>query len=245
MKIKVLFKYWESIIPPRCRKARYVEFDGHTTVTIKEISSKDAPIAIIERATDSDYTDFSDNALFDEIRLYKNHLYTKESRWRNERIQIPDFRDYYHYGHSKSDKIKGFRNDASQYLIIDDIVYARIGEPRYVVMTFGLGCNHGGTSLSIDYHYNSNISKNAYFRIDQYDDAVAKATFVATRRGDDKYLPIEPQYKYEILIPEAIKLNPQKEHGDGDGFMNECEDIIESVKDPLISGLMLMAKVFK
>ena len=64
------------------------------------------------------------------------------------------------------------------------------------------------------YHYNSNISRHRYFRIDQYEDAIAETTRVASERGDTKALPAEATQRptrFEIFIPESVKINPRRD----------------------------------
>ena len=62
-----------------------------------------------------------------------------------------------------------------RYLLVDGELYHCTSEPRYCIYTFGLGHNHGGTALSVDYRYNPNISKNRYFSALQGVEAVAES----------------------------------------------------------------------
>jgi hypothetical protein len=97
---------------------------------------------------------------------------------------------------------------------VGGVIYEPAGEPMYNVMTFGLGRNHGGTSLSVTTHYNRNVPFRCYFRADEREAAVKYATEVATNRGDDKSLPFETKVPMiEILIPEAVTANPETDHG--------------------------------
>jgi hypothetical protein len=153
---------------------------------------------------------------------------------------------YYDYDHyqSKAERQKDFRKWAKSILFIDGERWETSREPRYVVMTFGLGCNHGlgwGTNLTTATAYNSNISRDRYFRVDQFEQAVAETTRIALARGDTKAVPvIETQNpdRFEILIPEAIRLRPAKEHGKGCAFLNQMEGIIERAKDPMTAGIL-------
>lgn len=111
-------------------------------------------------------------------------------------------------------------------LVIDGMVYVPTGEPRYVVMTFGLGNNHGlgrGTELSVTSYYNSNIGAKRYFRADQFEAAVESTRKVALARGDTKAVPVEPFETIEVLIAEAVRCQPNVEHGQGDPFLNSIE----------------------
>lgn len=134
---------------------------------------------------------------------------------------------------------------ASGWLIIKGKsgMWAPSGEPRYVVMTFGLGCNHGGTALMLDSSYNSNISKDSYYSALQRTDAIAAATATAKSRGDLKSLPIKPQGSIQVLIPEAVRCKPQEEAGEGDPFINNAETIISAVKNPAMAAFALLGAV--
>ena len=89
------------------------------------------------------------------------------------------------------------------------------GEPRYVVNTFGLGHNHGGTGLFVEEYYNQNIAASNYFSALDGDKAVAYANKVAERRGDTNDVG-KFEKMIEVLIPEAVTIRPEVEHGEGD-----------------------------
>ncbi|ELP5898613.1 hypothetical protein QTV49_000487 [Vibrio vulnificus] len=102
---------------------------------------------------------------------------------------------------------------ANSMLSVDGVIYEPECEPMYYLVTFGLGRNHGGTSLSVTTLYNRNIPHRCYFRADQREEALKYATEVAENRGDTESLPFE--YKVpviEILIPEAVQANPAVDH---------------------------------
>lgn len=257
VKITIPFVYTEEIIPKRCRLPRRVEMQGQSTLTIHSISSAEAPIAIRQRISGWD----DEPETVQEYRWWRNRLWLpcsiqRVSRGLREGQTLEQFTgDPYPFSLTRADR-RGFycslrerradlRRWASGVLFIDGVRYTSADEPRYVVMTFGLGCNHGigwGTSLSATDHYNSNIGKTRYFRCDQLEQAMVAATRIAIGRGDTNALPITDQKPstFEILIPEAVRLNPSKEHGDGDPFINSIENLIEGVKDPLIAGLGAM-----
>lgn len=120
-------------------------------------------------------------------------------------------------------------------------MWSEAGEPRYVVMTFGLGRNHGGTALMLDSHYNSNISKDRYFSALHYKEARAEATATAKARGDTDNLPIKPNHgKIQVLIPAAIKCVPEEQAGEGDPFINQVEKLVVAFKNPAIAGIAAM-----
>uniref|UniRef100_A0A6M3LNF4 Uncharacterized protein n=1 Tax=viral metagenome TaxID=1070528 RepID=A0A6M3LNF4_9ZZZZ len=242
MKINIAYKYTESVIPKRCRKPRRVEFVTTLNVEIKEVSHCHAPIAIREH----------DNLREKSPLIYRwfdGRLWTNISTCWNSKEKygkVVDCFKYFHHDSYKRQKevIAQLNKCANEMIFIDNQIFQVAGEPRYVVMTFGLGCNHGGTSLAVDHSYNSNISHKSYYRIDQKEAAMLEAERIAINRGDNDSVPINPHGTFDIYIPEAIKLNPATEHGNGDPFMNSIENIIENVKNPVAAGLFAISKCY-
>ena len=116
---------------------------------------------------------------------------------------------------------------ANKYISLDGELWKECGEPRYVVNTFGLGHNHGGTAMFIEEFYNSNISNKNYFNAVDRDKAITYAKETAIARGDtDSVKCIGKMENIEVLIPEYFKVDPEKEHGEGDAFLNLLENMI-------------------
>lgn len=239
MKVKVTVKYSEYYIPPRCRKPRQRSCEKETTVTIRETTSQEAPIAFIAHKWDGDV----------EYRYYKGKCYTK-SLYKDHHCgkiglfppeMIGDYLrgsyDYWNYDYKTNRK--SFADEAGRYLLIDGVVWEHAGEPRYVVMTFGLGHNHGGTALMMDECYNSNISKDRYFSALDGDAAVNEANLVAQHRGDTKDVGKFEKF-IEVLMPQVVKVKPQKQHGDGDPFLNDIEGLINASESAMEAGLLTM-----
>jgi hypothetical protein len=200
-------------------------------MTIKEVSEEQAPVAIISHPVI-----LPDRYKSVSYRYYNDKLWAPSNRT----IQKDNYDSWNSYL-SQKERIKNIREYVDRLLIINGLLYEQSGEPRYVICTFGLGYNHGSTGLFAEDYYNQNISKKRYFRIDERDKAVKEATRIAEARGDTKSLPIIPWVEYDIIIPESVKLCPAKEHGDGCPFINSIEHIVETVKDPLVSGLMAVS----
>ena len=259
MKITIPYGFTAQVIPYRCRKSRPEYRNGAITLTVNEVTGGEAPIAIRQ---------FGDGYLSKRIyefrwwrgKLWARKRFQRASCGKYETQTAAQFQhDPYPYkiaprcstdfGERYQDRDRRRRSLmawARSILFIDGKRYEVADEPRYVIHTFGLGGNHGlgwGTSPSVEYGYNSNIGRGRYFRIDQYDAMVAEATRIATARGDTKALPIERQRptKFEILIPEAVRLNPAKEHGTGCSFINRVERMIENVRDPKIASIGMLA----
>jgi hypothetical protein len=98
----------------------------------------------------------------------------------------------------------------SQYLIVDGVLYEMvIGKPYYIINTFGLGANHGGTALFVSYSTAPKRmikeSKGWAFSINETEKAITTAIEIATNRRDTNYIDIIKRPKIDIKIPELFK----------------------------------------
>lgn len=234
MKVTVRFSYTEDVVPPRCRKPRRTKFhDGELRVNIPEISKEMAPVAIVATRRKSSWQ----SGYRIEYRWYKNKLWTsvkladipsvidvtEDNRWEQyELLWGGDLWD-----RTKLNAEKYIRSKAKGHLYIDGVHYCQVSEPRYVVNTFGMGRNHGGTAMFVEHRYNPNIGWGRYFSLLELDKAVALATDIATKRGDTKSLPMRLNggEKFEIRLPEAIRVNPKRQHGTGCSFINALDSV--------------------
>jgi len=251
--------FWESYLPsPRHRKVRLREVKRNFSATVVETAGSEAPVAIrMKRRSRWDGpSDYGTSKVL-EYRWHNNRLFVpvRLSRFRRlngERQRMATSKDLhycgsYHFGESSDEAQRRFDEWAASWLLVDGRLHEEIGEPRYVIMTFGLGCNHGigwGTSLSVDHWYNSNIHRDRYFRIDQEEEARKAGREIAERRGDTNAFPHFDRRLYErftILKPEAIHLNPKKEHGTGCDFINKVESLVEAAKNPTLAGFGAIA----
>jgi hypothetical protein len=233
MKIKILFSYVENVVPPRCRNPRPVRYhDGEIELEIPEIQSCDAPVAIC-----ATYNRDSGELPYQMVyRWWKNRLWTNVQCYRgkphvDKETKVPskyaiyahtaDLRSEYRmenrdFGislsiveNSKAQAIEYLNEWAKHELIIDGIRHQPCSEPHYVVMTFGLGRNHGGTACMIDGTYDQSDCGSSVFSLLERDKAIENATKEATLREDSRSLPIQPHGPdWEILIPEAIQIKP-------------------------------------
>lgn len=259
MKITIPYECTKQVIPKYCRKPRPSKFKGQIAVLIHEVNGGQAPIAIREHGKRFNDKSEKYEPTTTDYRWYRNKLWILhtfnryshapyETQTSQQFISDPypmtNGLPYYHaYDSRKANRCR-IMAWARSVLLVDGMRWQQIDEPRYVIHTFGLGHNHGhpGTSLSSTNSYNSNISKSRYFRVDQHDLALNTAINIALNRGDDKAIPFINEWheKFEILLPEAIRLNPNKEHGDGDPFINKLERIIEQSPTQEIAGLMII-----
>lgn len=259
MKIKTWIKYEESYLPPRCRKLRYRECEEYIHANLREVDSNELKLAF----EDNSYEGRG------KIYFYKGKLYCKvkmphsgivEELKRRDGVIINTPLDYLiwchencstffyfafdreHYGKdtSRDAVIKRVKNSLKGNILVDGELYVQCSEPRYSIVTFGLGHNHGGTGMFCDYSYNPNISKDNYFSALQGEAAVAYANKVAERRGDTNDVG---KFKPFIVchMPELVKVKPNKQHGNGNEFLKTCEQAICNSKDATEAGLLVMA----
>jgi hypothetical protein len=263
---KILFSYTETVIPPRCRKPRpQKSHDGEVDIEIAYVSEEEAPIAIrshvflgygeARRPFSVDYR-WWQGSLWTAVRLagVTPRGYTSRCEdW--DYTAVPDVVDvrtdtaypncnvhdiHYYTAYSRAEVEKEVRDSVQSNLVVDGVWYRPAGEPRYVVQTFGLGNNHGGTAVFADSSYNSNVPHHRYFSLLDRDKALALATEIANKRGDDKSLPmkVNGDPEFEILLPESIQVRPADQHGNGDPFLNKLDGITEACGGSPVGGLM-------
>ena len=144
-----------------------------------------------------------------------------------------DARDVVTY---KKEQVSYLRNSVKKWLIVNNDetgiseVWRKTTEPMYQIITFGLGHNHASTTFSIVNCYNSNLPRKAYFTALQRDEMIKSCAETAIRRGDTNSVPDikESKETIEVLIPEMVKRNPNKEHGNGNLFHNMLEAMTEA-----------------
>lgn len=250
MKIRTWIKYEESYLPPRCRKLRYRECEDFINVTLKEVDPAELQLA------------FEDNSYSGKGKIFFYHgkLWSKQKMWSGAEehgcktalewlvwchencstfFKFSFDREHYGEDTSREAVIKVARNSVKNYILVDGELYTRTAEPRYEIITFGLGHNHGGTGMFCEYHYNPNIRKDNYFPATEGEAAVAYANKIAAERGDTKDVG---RFKPFIVVhmPELVKVKPNKQHGNGNKFLNDMESIIQNSSSKTEAGLMCM-----
>lgn len=257
--------YFEQYLPsPRHRKMRSRPVKATVNVDLPELTSREAPVAIVQTCPFSRLWIKSEYGTKNRLpyHFYNGKLYVpcrlrnflclspgKRNRW--AKPSDLHWHDQYRTHHSLDEGEASLRKYMEQFVMIDGLVCEEIGEPVYVIMSFGLGGNHGlgwGTCLSVDNHYNSNISRDRYYRIDQEREAAEAGWAIAQRRGDTK---AEPHFRkrlydrFEIIDPSAVRRNPPAEAGPGDPFINRVNEITSGGMDPAMAGLAVIAEAFR
>lgn len=267
MTIMCHYKREEEYIPPRCRKPRYREATEVCPIHIPVVTPNEAPIAFkhkdhIVGVTPETGRFYSSTKVY---RAFNGDLYTRipasdkycgaQGWWKLSQLkteimerQLWDYAKEWGVGnlHDVHECEAHFERMFAEYLIVDTgkekQIWQKSGEPMYVIHTFGLGHNHGGTSYSITNHYNSNIGKDRYFNALQAKEGMKEALRIAKGRGDTDYLKYIRNFtKIQVLMPEMVKRNPKAEHGDGDPFMNQLEALTSGSSSAMEAGLLVMA----
>ncbi len=267
---KANYRFNEGFIPPRCRKMLCRPTNGTCVVTIPVATEEEAPVVLsypshLKTKGDNEvYANYYNVAK--DIRRYDGNLYCRvtagdkycggigwwkvselkhelETKYSTELMRAHDTREGLH---TAEDCERNLSSIYAEYLLVQvgktTQVWRKCGEPMYAVFTFGLGHNHGGTSLSIQEFYNPNINKERYFTALQYEEAQAKAIEIAKARGDTKYVRlIKKAQRIKVYDPTAVKRNPAVEAGEGDAFVNGIENLIQSSGSATEAGLLAVA----
>ena len=251
MKIPVEIKYTERYLPSRRhRKLRERDVNETVELTIKEMPKNDLKLAM----KTTTYEILNGNfGLYDRNYFaYNGSLYIRAEKQYGANLlgnlTIDEFkRDHslsWAWCKDREDTIDNLQWEMDKYILCDgEELYKRISEPRYVYQTFGLGHNHGGTSVFIENHYNSNIPATHYFNALEREKCIEKAINTAVSRGDTESIPEIKDCKLniEVYMPEMVKCQPTLEHGKGDAFLNHLETVIEGSPDYLTAGLGVIA----
>lgn len=261
MNVKVWITYEKSYLPKQCKKLRFCECEEFINAKLSEIDSGKLQLAFEDNSYDGKgkiyyydgklwskfkcnrglIKDFYDRGI--EIKTALDYfLYTRENC--STYFYSEYDRKYRGVDTSRQAVIRRVEEDFKSYILVDNELYEITEEPRYVVNTFGLGHNHGGTALFCEYCYNRNIGNQNYFSALDGDKAVAYANEVAKRRGDTYWVG-----KFEPFIvvhmPKLVKVKPIEEHGSGDKFKNDMEEIISDSPDILTAGLLCIANAIE
>ena len=259
MKIKTWIKFEESFLPPRCRKLRYKECEEYVDIELKETTMNALKLAFIVNTFDGCSIYAFDNKLWKKAAIrdicaggedeYGYHTPLQALEWWNQHGSCYfrfDF-DREHYGKDTSREavIDCANNDIGKYILVDGELFVQTYEPMYCIYTFGLGHNHGGTSLSVDNHYNCNISSDRYYSALEYDKAIKEVIRVAESRGDTKdverYQELVSKPIINVILPECVHRNPELEHGTGNEVLNDFENVIKSSASSVEAGLLCIA----
>lgn len=258
MKIDATVRYNEEYLPTkRHRIPRIREVEEAITVEVRELKKEEAPLALVV----TDYQSYLDENGNDQFGLrdttflaVDGQLFTqKKDMWGAldkgpvsldsfvEAVKKYENRCYSYQSNAREESLRRLQEFVDSHVIIGGEVYRQSNEPRYVINTFGLGHNHGGTSMFIEYHYNENIRKENYFNALQREEAIAYANEVAARRGDTDDIGKFGDINIQVLMPELIRCNPQAEHGDGNPLLNSMECLVQSSGSSMEAGLLVMA----
>ena len=198
MKIKTWIKYEEKYIPARCRKPRYEEKEDYIFAELKEVPKEKLKLAFEDKSRGG----------AGEIYHYNNKLWSKAKR-------NPSIGNLYNgkpsalndliYAYQKSSKffrlsydreilgidtsreavIADVEKELKKYILVDGELLTITSEPIYLIMTFGIGNNHGGTGLFVAYCDDIKaVSEQYAFSALESDMAIECANNIAKRRGD-------------------------------------------------------------
>ncbi|MET4143956.1 hypothetical protein [Arthrobacter sp. UYCo732] len=192
-------------VPPRCRKPRPVVETFKHEFVIPCVSSEQAPVVALVPDDRGYYgTTPGEDA---PLRAHAGKLYTAEMRGRQPvragSAAFPAKDSHESWQAWEYEAINEAGRRFQDILIIDGEVWKLTPEPAYAIVTMGLGGNHGGTYLEIDYA--GRYSRQ--YALTDYDAAVEAAVAFATKRGDTNTIGIiRKTPKATILDPSAFKI---------------------------------------
>lgn len=227
MQIRTWIKYEESFLPPRCRKLRYKECEEFVDIELKEVDKDDLKLAFEDNSFEGRGEIFSyggklwykaempPHDITHNVEEYGVQIQTPLDylKWRNEKcstyFKFAFDRERYGEDTSRKGVIKNAKKDMARYILVNGQLYKLCNEPRYVVMTFGLGHNYGSTGMFCTYGYNPNLKRSWYFPATEGDEAVKFANEVAEKRGDTN--DIGKFHPFIVChMPELVKVKRER-----------------------------------
>lgn len=194
MKIKTWIKYDEAYRPPRCRKLRYETREEYIDLQLREANRADLVLAYEDRSFEGK----------GKIYRYKGKLWAKakmphfaaDNNQRLMGIKTPlDWLVYHNRyyttyfanrwldkDHDRASVLKRAKADMAKRILVDGELYEKTVKPEYFILTFGLGNNHGGTGMFVEYPARRDCGW--HFPATKGAEAVAMANKIAARRGD-------------------------------------------------------------
>lgn len=119
---------------------------------------------------------------------------------------LPQIRQWLH--DERDDAVRHLNQTAQDYLSSNGHVYLKSHEYVYHVMTFGLGNNHAGIGTILNLASRPEAERlcpeTSIFSLNDLDAAIAHATEVANRRGDTNSLPIIPDHRAKVSMPQVF-----------------------------------------
>lgn len=199
--------YRPERIPPRCRKPRRVDEVFEMTMEIPVLQGAQAPVACAFHADE-----FLPNGVQhpkEGLRFYGDRFYTRtDATPGGDGFPAVRYIDTY-----TGDRREAEREAVAKFedrIIVDGFVWKAIGEPYYSVVGYGLGNNHGGSGLHLNFMYGSKLMTSHDFAATELEAAIEGAVDFARGRGDDQSVNRLREFKgVKVLLPEAFKIVPQ------------------------------------
>lgn len=209
MKLNINYYYNQKFLPTkRHKKVRERQIKDVISVNISELTEDVFPIAFIVH----DMKSIQEGMTSFENESYVIHNLERivcKKRYIDNDIEFSE--NSVIVEENKKEVRRMLRNSAKHYIYFDRKFWSVCGEPRYNIITFGLGHNHGGTGFFIEYEYNPNISSKNYFSALQRNEAIAYGKSVALNRGDTESVDGIGKYdNIEVVMPEMVKVNPTR-----------------------------------
>jgi len=202
MQTIIPFSYSEDVIPPRCRKPRRLTYKDTLTIEVREVKLEDTQLAMIE----SPCLERPDI----EIRWFDGRFWACRNHYKNHEL-YPSIdssystHDIYWY-ETRAKRVASITEDlVDNTILIDGQVWKTLPEePFYSVRTFGMGNNHGGTALFVEFYGSKDYPTNCFYAED-FDKAIVFAESVAIERGDTKDVPMHAHSILTIFTPRELR----------------------------------------
>jgi hypothetical protein len=217
--------------PPRCRKPRPVPETFTHEFRIPSVTSEQAPVVALVPDELGHYGARPGETA--PLRSYGGKLYAAQKSGaqitRAGSAGFPATTRHESFNNWQHEAITQAGKDFTGLLVVDGGIWKVTPEPAYAIVTMGLGSNHGGTYLEIDYFRRY----TRVFPLTDYDAAVEAAVDAATKRGDTNAIAgIRKAPKATVLDPTAFSLPSEADRraraeADVRGFVEKARGILD------------------
>ena len=196
--------YTEMVLPtPRHRIPQPVETETTVEATVPQVTGEDAPVSMV-------VPDFAGERT---LRLWNGKLLASAlDHHGNEVPATPEKLEalirsrlqYSRNSHTAVEVQREVDEALAGYVAVDGHLWTEAPEPVYVVRTYGMGHNHGGTGIVIlPLHPNTDLAEVYY--ADEFELALAEAQRVARERGDtDSLAHLAETDQIQVHNPAAL-----------------------------------------
>lgn len=213
MKIIYPYHYDVNEIPPRCRNPRPVQYTAELEVEIREPSVTEAPVALIQHSRYR-WSEEETPWHVHPFRWYEGQLWVQRDPGPDHKererytLSVPAEPRYVcryswdQLGDQKAQSEEHIREWATEQILIDGQIWRPFPEPLIKASKVDSWHNPGTYQMAVEYYTRGYGNQLWYYPLTMWD--TVYSTLQSLVEEDEKFWRPD-NYRFEILIPEAIR----------------------------------------